>query len=254
MYVWFDALVSYIAAVGWPSDMVNFQKWCVESGGLVQYCGKDNLRQQAAMWQAMLFAAGLPNSQKIVINGFITGDGGIKMSKSLGNTVDPFEIVKEYGTDALRYYVARELSPFEDSPFSMERFKEVYNANLANGLGNLASRIMKMAQENLDGPVKYQKKLEKWYAESLAKFNIKELCDHVWVEIQEADAIIQKEQPFKVVKDNAKKGRELITDLVKRLGNIAYALRPVLPETAILIQACIGVNKMPAKPLFARKQ
>src|SRR6185503_18100280 len=122
-------------------------------GTPTQYCGKDNLRFQSAMWQAMLMAAELPPSHQIVINGFITGDGGVKMSKTLGNVADPTEIVKEYGTDALRFFLAKEISNFEDSPFTMERFKDAYNAGLANGLGNLTSRIMKMAQDNLEGPV-----------------------------------------------------------------------------------------------------
>jgi methionyl-tRNA synthetase len=92
MYVWFDALVNYISAIGWPNDMEQFKKWAVDSGGMVQYCGKDNLRQQGAMWQAMLMAVGLPNSQTVVVDGFITGEGGIKMSKSLGNVFSPIEI------------------------------------------------------------------------------------------------------------------------------------------------------------------
>ena len=153
MYVWFDALVNYVTAIGWPEDMKKYEKWQVETGGMVQYCGKDNLRQQSAMWQAMLMACGLSNSKTIVIDGFATGPGGIKMSKSLGNTVSPVELVEKYSTDALRYFVTRELSTFEDSPVSPEIFKESYNANLANGLGNLTSRIMKMAETNLDKPV-----------------------------------------------------------------------------------------------------
>jgi methionyl-tRNA synthetase len=255
MYVWFDALVNYISAIGWPEDMKSFQKWHVHSLGMVQYCGKDNLRQQAAMWQAMLMAAGLSNSQKIIINGFITGEGGIKMSKSMGNTVDPLSIVKEYGADALRYFAARELHPFEDSPFSMEKFKDAYNAHLANGLGNLVSRVMKMAEGNLDKPVAYKSSAEKWYEESINSYNLKELCDHIWKMIQEADAIIQKEEPFKLLKEEGKKekGKEIVVDLVKRLANIAFALRPVLPETVTKIEECISSNKMPAQPLFLRK-
>ncbi|MFA6459499.1 MAG: methionine--tRNA ligase [Candidatus Paceibacterota bacterium] len=253
MYVWFDALVNYISAVGWPDDMKKYEKWCKESSGMIQYCGKDNIRQQAAMWQAMLMAAGLTSSQAIVIDGFITGADGLKMSKSLGNTVDPFEVVKEYGTDALRYFVSRELSPFEDSPFSMEQFKQAYNAHLANGLGNLTSRTMKMAQENLTTPVSHEPVLSSWYEEAISTFNIKKLCDYVWLEIQEADQIIQKEQPFKVVKTDPARGRELIMDLVRRLSNIAFALRAVLPETSEKIMECVHMNKMPEKPIFVRK-
>jgi methionyl-tRNA synthetase len=148
MYVWFDALVNYISTLGWPDNKANFEKFWV-NGTPVQYAGKDNLRQQSAMWQAMLLSAGLPPTSTIVINGFINS-GGQKMSKSLGNVISPYDVVNEYGTDALRYYVCRELSAFEDSDMTMEKFKESYNANLANGLGNLVSRIMKMAQDNIE--------------------------------------------------------------------------------------------------------
>ena len=142
MYVWFDALVNYISAIGWPDDMKKFEMWQEETGGMVQYCGKDNLRQQSAMWQAMLMAADLPSSKTIIIDGFVTGEGGMKMSKSLGNTIEPNELVKEYGADALRLYVAKEIAPFEDTPFTKKSFHDAYNANLANGLGNLVSRII----------------------------------------------------------------------------------------------------------------
>ena len=253
MYVWFDALVNYISAVGWPDRMGEFKKWCEDSGGMVQYCGKDNLRQQSAMWQAMLMAAELPVSKTIIAEGFITGEGGIKMSKSLGNTVDPFEIVNEYGTDALRYFLARELSPFEDSPFSAVQFKDAYNAHLANGLGNLVSRVMKMAQENLASPVDCKPKVGPWYGEAIETYDLKKFCDQIWNQIQEADQIIQKEQPFKLVKTDAKIGQELIADLVKKLANIALTLKAVLPETSEKIEQCIAENKMPESPLFVRK-
>ncbi len=255
MYVWFDALVSYISAIGWPDDVVSgtkqagsFQKWWVESGGLVQYCGKDNLRQQSAMWQAMLMAAGLPPSRTIVINGFVTGEGGIKMSKSLGNTVDPLEIVNEYGTDAMRYYVARELSPFEDSPFTREKFKEAYNAGLANGIGNLTSRVLKMV---VDNEVKVEVKPVKPIV--IDNFNIKAACDDIWKLIQEADKSIQESQPFKVVKTDPEKGKEMIKTLGSQLYVIACLLEPILPTTSAKIQALLKERKMPEAPLFARK-
>src|SRR3989344_5203119 len=141
MYVWFDALVNYISAIGWPDDREKFSKWWP----VVQFAGKDQIRQQAAMWQAMLMAAGIAiPSKPILIHGFVLSDGQ-KMSKSLGNVVDPIALVNEYGVDAVRYFIARHMHPFEDSDFTLDKFKEAYNANLANGLGNLVARIMKLA-------------------------------------------------------------------------------------------------------------
>ena len=155
---------------------------------MTQYCGKDNLRQQTAMWQAMLMAAGLPNSQTVVIDGFVTGAGGVKMSKSLGNGINPIELIENYGTDAIRYYVTRELSSFEDSPMTAEMFKEAYNANLANGLGNLVSRVMKMAETNLTLPVTMpEKSIPQEYFDLLEKFEIQKAVDMIWQKIAEAD-------------------------------------------------------------------
>jgi methionyl-tRNA synthetase len=234
----------------------SFQKFWIDSGGVVQYCGKDNLRQQSAMWQAMLLAAGLPPSKTIVIDGFITGDGGIKMSKSLGNTVDPFGLVREYGTDALRYFVARELHPFEDSPFTPEKFKDAYNAGLANGLGNLVSRIMKMSQDNLVEPISIVANgLPAEYLGMLDSFNLKSAGDFIWSKISALDNIIQQEKPFTKLKDPATKsdGLETIGKLVKGLGEIAFLLEPYLPETSQKIQTLIKENKMPVQPLFMRK-
>ena len=121
MYVWFDALVNYISAIGWPDDLKKFEKWWP----VTQFAGKDQVRQQAAMWQAMLMSVGLPLSKQIVIHGFITVDNG-KMSKSVGNVISPDDLVAEYGVDALRYYLVRHVHPFEDSDFTMEKFKEAY--------------------------------------------------------------------------------------------------------------------------------
>lgn len=249
MYVWFDALVSYISAIGFPDDMETFNKWWP----VRQVAGKDNLRQQSAMWQAMLMSAGLAPSKQIIIFGFIVS-AGQKMSKSLGNVISPEEIVREYGADALRYYVARELHSFEDSDMTPQKFKEAYNANLANGLGNLVSRVMKMASEHLEDS-KFSEKFEfpAEYSDHLEKFEINKASDFVWMKIAELDGFIQKEQPFKIVKLEPEKGKEMIKKIVKELLFISYLLAPILPETANKIQSLIKENKAPDEPLFPRR-
>jgi methionyl-tRNA synthetase len=257
MYVWFDALTSYIATLRWPDNekikTETFEKYWV-NGNPTQYCGKDNLRFQSAMWQAMLIAAGLPNSHQIIINGFITGDGGVKMSKTLGNVVDPSEIVKEYGTDALRFFLAKEISNFEDTSFTLERFKDAYNAGLANGLGNLTSRILTLSEKYLDGCPEIPEKSDfAEYFSFFEKFDIKQAADYVWNEIGELDKFIQETEPFKVVKVDEKKGKELISNMVVRLYKIARMLNPILPETSILLKKLIKANKKPEAPLFLRK-
>lgn len=254
MYVWFDALTSYISTLGWPEEGGNFEKYWV-NGTPTQYCGKDNLRFQSAMWQAMLMAAGLPNSHQIVINGFITADGGVKMSKTLGNVVDPVEVVKEYGTDALRFFLAKEISNFEDSPFTMDRFKESYNAGLANGLGNLASRILTLSEKYLEKcPEIPEQEDFTEYFKFFSEFEITKAVDYVWNEIGELDKSIQVTEPFKVVKVDEAKGKELISNMVVKLYRIARMLNPIMPETNVTLKKLIKENKKPEKPLFLRKE
>jgi methionyl-tRNA synthetase len=263
MYVWFDALVNYISAIGWPDRDTEFKKWWVETGGVVQYCGKDNLRQQAAMWQAMLMAVKLPPSKRIIIDGFVTGEGGVKMSKSLGNTVDPLDIVKLYGTDALRYYVTRELAPFEDSTFTLDKFKDAYNAHLANGLGNLVSRTMKMATSNeVKFDLEISKKLmaseelifiDKKYHDGFEKYDLQMASNAVWELISATDKIVQERQPFKKIKTDKVGAEADIKELLARLHLIGTMLLPILPETSSKIIDLVENNKMPEAPLFLRK-
>ncbi len=206
-------------------------------------------------------AADLPPSQTIVIDGFITGEGGLKMSKSLGNTVNPLDIIKDYGADALRYFLAHELSPFEDSPFTAEKFKESFNANLANGLGNLVSRVMKMASVNLEVPIKIPDVVSvgvnpiipREYTEALDAYNIQRACGVIWQLIADADKIIQETQPFKLIKTDKVAGDKIIADLCLRVYTIGYLLNPIMPETAKIIQNLVSENKMPEQPLFLRK-
>ncbi len=252
MYVWFDALTNYINTLGWPGPG-DFEKYWV-NGNPTQYCGKDNTRFQSAMWQAMLMAAGAPNSYQIVVNGFIMGEGGVKMSKTLGNVVNPREIVEEYGTDALRYFMLREISTFEDSPFSRDRFKEAYNASLANGLGNLASRILTLSEKYLDKCPEIPETTD--FIEYFAlyeTFDFKKVMDYIWGEVESLDKFIQETEPFKVIKVDEVKGKELITTMVLRFYQIARMLNPVMPETNEKLKKLIKENKKPETPLFARK-
>lgn len=256
MYVWFDALTNYISTLGWPDNNEQFEKYW-SSGTPTQYCGKDNTRFQSAMWQAMLMAADLPNSHQVVVNGFITADGGLKMSKTLGNVVDPRDIVNEYGTDALRYFLLAEVSSFEDSPFTMERFKDAYNSGLANGIGNLTNRIMKMAETNLEvwPEIPQMKMTEDWVPaiNAMENFNIQEAMGVLMKHVSELDELIQSKQPFKLVKTNKEEATLIIKDLVIKLNNIGIMLAPVLPETSKKILEIVASKKMPTEPLFLRK-
>ncbi len=253
MYVWFDALTNYINTLGWPDEKGDFEKYWV-NGNPTQYCGKDNTRFQGAMFQAMLMAANVPNSHQIVVNGFITGEGGIRMSKTIGNVVDPREIASEYGVDALRYFLLREVSSFEDSPFTLERFKDAYNSGLANGIGNLASRILTLSEKYLEGcPPIPENSIPQEFFDYLEKFDIKKATDFVWDKIKDLDKKIQETEPFKVVKTDLEKGKELISSMSIELYTIARMLNPIMPETNEKLKKLIKENKKPETPLFLRK-
>ena len=255
MYVWFDALTNYISTLGWPADAEgNFEKYWV-NGTPTQYCGKDNLRFQSAMWQAMLMAAEVPNSHQIIINGFIVAEGGVKMSKSLGNVIDPKDIVAEYGTEALRFFLASEISNFEDSPYTAERMRDFYNSRLANGIGNLTSRIMRMATANIPQAVVEKgdvAELAPSFVEALDTFNIQAAAAHIQIVMTSLDQKIQKEEPFKLVKTDKEQGVAIIADLVKGLYIVSKMLEPFMPETAQKVQDAVLNHVMP-EPLFLRK-
>ncbi|MCE9643888.1 methionine--tRNA ligase [Candidatus Parcubacteria bacterium] len=255
MYVWFDALVNYISTLNWPQEEGVFAKFwgTKEFPNAVQVAGKDNLRQQSAMWQAMLLSAGLPASKQIVIHGFITS-GGQKMSKSLGNVINPMSIVEEYGSDALRYFLLRHIHPFEDSDFTMERFKEMYNAGLANGLGNLSSRVMMLAEKHLVSPIDTSlfAGMPEEYTRALEGFEYTFAMDYVWKKIQELNQRIEKEEPFKLIKTDEEAGKKLIAEMTSELYRIAGLLSPFLPQTSMKIKEAVETNKKPEN-LFPRK-
>ena len=263
MYVWFDALVNYVSAIGWPDSAKaprgrgendgEFERWWP----VIQFAGKDNLRQQSAMWQAMLLSAGLEPSRQTIIHGFITS-GGQKMSKSLGNVIDPIALMDEYGTDALRYYLARHVHPFEDSDVTVESFREAYNANLANGLGNFVARVTALVAKS---KVKSQKsKLQfksqklrvaldaarQKYEAAFGMYHIQNAADAVWSLIQTGDAYVQETRPWEGEK------LEALEDLATLLDEIATLLVPILPETAESIGSALETCIMP-RALFPRK-
>lgn len=246
MYVWFDALVNYISTLGWPSEGKFNEFW---PG--IQFAGKDNVRQQSVMWQAMLMSAGVPATKQIMIHGFVSVDGQ-KMSKSLGNVISPYDLVKKYGTDGARYILLRHINPFEDSDVSWAKFDEWYNANLANGLGNLTARIMKLAEDNLDAPVEApsfynSQELEQWFG----SFEFNKAMDSIWSKIQSFDQRINSEEPFKLVKVDKAAGQKVISELVQGLYDISYNLTSFMPGTAEKIKAAVLANKKP-ESLFKR--
>lgn len=251
IYVWCDALVSYLSALGFGrKDNELFKKfWPAD----VHVIGKDILRFHAAIWPAMLLSANLPLPKQLFVHGFITS-GGKKMSKTLGNVIDPNELIAEYGGEAVRFFLARHISPFEDGDITLESFKEAYNADLANGIGNLTSRIMKMAMDNLPGPVSVaEKTIPADFLKAFDDYDVQGATTFVSKAMSALDARIQETAPFKLVKTDKAKGVALIEDLVRELYTIARMLNPILPETSEKIKTLIKENRMPTESLFPRK-
>ncbi len=251
MYVWFDALVNYVSAIGWPSDMEKFDAfWPV-----VQLAGKDNLRQQSAMWQAMLMSAKISPSKQIFINGFITV-GGQKMSKSVGNVIAPAEMVEKFGIDGTRYLLLSGGGNFgEDMDITWERLTEKYNADLANGLGNLVSRVVKLAEnvESLDLEEANQDVAE-ILGKEFAFFAETELLDQalpaIWSKIRNANIFIEDNKPWELAKTDEENFKHIVRSLIAQLYVIAAMLVPFMPETSAKIKTALETKKI--EPLFQR--
>jgi methionyl-tRNA synthetase len=261
MYVWFDALTNYISTLGWPEDEKGLFRDFWQEGDKVQYCGKDNTRQQSMMWQGMLLAAGLPTTDHIIINGFINS-GGQKMSKSLGNVLSPYDIIAIFGavagersSDVLRYYLLRHMNSFEDSDMTLESLNEAYQSGLSNGIGNLTSRIMTLSETHCEG---FDELPNIMHPENIIKavesFDIQKAMNHIWENIATIDQKIQLTKPFTVIKEDKDAGVAIIRELVSDLYGIAVSLAPFMPKTSEAIIECIRENKKPAVPLFARLQ
>lgn len=260
MYVWCDALTNYLtAAIGrdkkfWDDTM------------MVNVIGKDILRFHALYWPAMLMSAGEKLPQNILVHGMILSNGH-KMSKSLGNVIDPVELVAEYnqalseksifgeevGSEFFRYFFLKNISPFLDGDFTYERAKELYNADLANGIGNLVNRVMKLCEKYLDKPQSFENIVyPKEYTEALENFDVKKASEIIFEIVAHADEYMQKNEPFKVIKVNVEAGKKHLEYLRVQIHTIAKLLAPFMPKTREVIKNILVENKMPEKPLFPR--
>lgn len=248
IYVWADALTNYISAVGYGKDESYKEWWPAD----VQIIGKDILRFHAAIWPGMLLSAGLDLPKKLLVHGFITVEGQ-KMSKTIGNVIDPAELVKQYGTDAVRYYLLKEIPSGGDGDFSRDKFKELYNGDLANGLGNFAARVSTLAQgknTNLESYGEEKEIIIKTTENVRSKINdfkINEAITGLWELIAWGDKYLNEKAPWKNPDD------KVLGSLLNVLECVSSCLQSFLPQTAEKIQAAISgdlVKKI--EPIFPR--
>ncbi len=246
MYVWFDALTIYLTAIGWGFDQTQFEKfWPAQ----VHVIGKGINRFHSIYWIGMLLSAGLAIPKSISVHGYITADGQ-KMSKSLGNVIDPFEVVKKYGLEPVRYFLLKEIPAHSDGDFSYERFKEVYEADLANGIGNLCSRIAKLCEK---AEVAGRNVPAGFRAEFTTLFNSYDLDRALqWLKqiAIEADQFLSEQQPWKQTGETQ---HATLLTAVDKILEIAYHLQPFMPQTALKILNHFSQPKIVAsQPLFPR--
>ncbi len=257
MWTWFDALSNYINALGYAENSKEFQERWQESNDKLHIIGKGILRFHAIYWPAMLLSAGLSLPNTIFVHGYLTLEGQ-KMSKSLGNVVDPFELVSKYKTDPVRYFLLREFSSTGDGDFSIKRLEERYNADLANGLGNLVSRVLTLSEKVNAEPKNSNKDFDKKIKETQENYkkameNIKpnEALESVWRLISFCDEYIEKTKPWELVKNDEDKARDVLSSLLFTVKEITGLLEPFIPETSEKILKQIKKNKK-TESLFPR--
>ncbi len=257
IYVWFDALLNYLSGIGFVQDEIKFDKfWPAD----IQLIGKDIIKFHCAYWPAMLMSAGLPLPKTVFAHGFFTVDGD-KMSKSLGNAVDPVELAKEYPFDAVRYFLLREIPFGEDGDFSLKRLQERYNADLANDLGNLVQRALNMIDKYCDGSVDRDIKIDMPFSVETVRLHIESLkfdqsIIETWKGVSWANKYIEDAKPWELHKSGEhEKIKEVLSRVYVVLADIAETLTPFMPETANKIKKLLSTEKLspPSEPLFPRK-
>ncbi|HKI33703.1 MAG TPA: methionine--tRNA ligase [Gemmataceae bacterium] len=249
IYVWFDALLNYVTAIGYGSDEERFRKWWPAD---VHFIGKDITRFHCALWPAMCFAAGIEPPRNVFGHGFVyvkNEETGVteKISKSLGNVVEPMDIISKFSAEAFRYYFLRECPFPGDGEFSWQRFADVYNADLANYLGNLYSRVITIIAKNYDGHLVADSDAEPGviYTQVDLETTVKQVEGHIeacrynqalqaiWQQVLvPTNQYADRKEPWKLVKTDKEAAKQVMLDLVEQLRAVSILLKPFLPKTA----------------------
>ncbi|MDP2860265.1 MAG: class I tRNA ligase family protein, partial [bacterium] len=254
-----DALIYYITGLGYKSenDELFNKYWPAD----LQVIGKGITRFHAVYWPAMLLSAGLPLPKAEFVHGYVTIEGQ-KISKSLGNVIDPFDLVKRHGTDPIRYYLLREIPSYGDGDFSEKRFNELYNADLANGLGNLLARVTALAEKYCDGkvpetdkdpdshPLRADKTIYNWkkawqgFDEAMGHYKFNEALASTWRFIGEADKYVNDNKPWELAEKDKNEFNWVLYGLLDGLCQIAWQVYPFLPETSKEIGRRLNMERL----------
>lgn len=245
-YVWVDALINYYSATQFEDSLNRF--WPAD----LHLMAKDILWFHALIWEALLMAAGLPLPETVLAHGFFTVDGQ-KMSKSIGNVIDPVQMVEEYGADSFRYLLLTAFAFGNDGDLSLVRFKEKYNADLANGIGNLVSRVANLAEKaELEVPAgSMQQAFSPDVTSAMESFKPDEALRAIWEIVAELDRSIHDEEPWKLQGEEL---RDALSRYIAKLGEVAVNVGPFMPALSQAIEAIFfsGPIRKP-EPLFLRK-
>jgi methionyl-tRNA synthetase len=244
MYVWLDALSNYITVLGYPDRAGWEEYWPAD----VQVVGKDILRFHAGIWPAMLLGLELPLPKKLLVHGFVNV-GGAKMSKTVGNVVDPNQVIDDYGLDAFRYFFSRHIPTQDDGDFTWEKFETAYNQELSNDLGNLVSRVASMVsryQSGVIGDAPQGDHDMKPYFDAMKELRFNVAMDETWAVVRGVNRYIEMVKPWEIAKSREKDPEaeahlgEVLGQAVGSLLQVADQLVPFLPNTAAAIHKTFG--------------
>jgi len=251
-YVWFDALTNYISAIGYPDGAAEFKKWWPVDVHLI---GKDILTTHAVYWPTMLMAADIPLPKTIFAHGWWLM-GYSKMSKSLGNVIRPLDLSNEYGVDALRYFLMREMTPGQDANFTLEAFILRYNSDLANDLGNLVNRITKLIARHFDSVlpdpgettpgdadlIQHVNGLQQMVRGELHQLRVNYAITHVFEVLREINRYLEENAPWKLMKEDRERGGAVLYNAAEALRLSAVHLYPVMPDKMSRLLEVMGTS------------